>query len=267
MNPLLNSNNVNDESYTLTNINANLPLLSSGLDGLHNFTFKGLDGDRMQLWSRMAREAGAAQAQREKLSASPASSTNSSSGSSVYPSSFLSSANVGPLFFTAPAGQIVKKEVSKAVSTMSPTPAQAALATSISQNISGKLMGALWGAFAPKSTLDMDKVKKVLEGKAELRVVDVESSSAAALEEGLKAMSLAGAAGVSASRKGSVETLEDNLKGMSLSPSSAARKELTPRKECSSTSAVGIFARPMRAGHSPTPAHQPTSKHVVTAQH
>jgi hypothetical protein len=266
MNPLLNSNNVNDENYMHANINANLPLLSSGLDGLHNFTFKGLDGDRMQLWSRMAREAGAAQAQREKLIASPTSSSHSS-GSSGYPSSLLSNTNVGALFFTTPAGQIVKKEVSKAVSTISPTNAQAVLATSISQNISGKLMGALWGAFAPKSTLDMDKVKRVLEGKAELRVVDVEGSNAAALDEGLKAMSLAGAAGVSASRKGSVEALEDSLKGMSLSPSTAARKELTPRKECTPTSAVGIFARPMRAGHSPTPAHQPTSKHVVTAQH
>lgn len=264
MNPLLNSNNFNDESYTHANINANLPLLSSGLDGLHNFTFKGLDGDRMQLWSRMAREAGAAQAQREKLSGSPASSTNSSLGSSGYSSSLLSSATVAPLFFTNPAGQIVKKEVGKAMSTMAPTPAQAVLATSISQNISGKLMGALWGAFAPKSTLDMDKVKRVLEGKAELRVVDVEGSSAAALEEGLKAMSLAGA---TASRKGNVDALEDGLKGMSLSPSTATRKELTPRKDCSPTAAVGIFARPMRAGHSPTPAHQPTSKHVVTAQH
>lgn len=266
LNPLLNGNNLNEETYTHGNSNANMPLFSSGLDGLHNFTFKGLDSDRMQLWSRMAREAGAAQAQKDKLIlASPASSAGSSLGSSAgySSSSVLSNANVGPLFFSAPAAQIVKKEAGNALSAGTPTVSQAVLATSISQNITGKLMGALWGAFAPKSTLDMDKVKRVLEGKAELRVVDVENSSAAALEEGLKAMSLSGP--VASPKKTSVEILEESLKGMALSPSAATRKELIAKKDCSS--AVGIFARPMRAGHTPTPAHQPTSKHAVTAQH
>ncbi|KAG8812321.1 hypothetical protein FRC17_002077 [Serendipita sp. 399] len=255
LNPLLNAAFKRD-SLNQSNATSNMPLLSSGLDGLHNFTFKGMDGDRMQLWSKMAREAGAAQAQREKLLASPASSTDSSIGSSAYSySSALSQSHVNPLFFSS----AIKKD-NKIVPM--PTTTQAILATSISQNISGKLMTALWGAFAPKSTLDLDKVKKVLEGKAELRVVDVERSPAAVLEESLKAMSLAGTPSSSsavASRKSSIDALEDGLKGMSIGSTSALKKE--------GSSPVGLFGRPMRTGHSPTPAHQTNNKHTVTAQH
>lgn len=272
INPQLNSANVPDEGFNQANTNANLPLLSSGLDGLHNFTFKGLDGDRMQLWSRMAREAGAAQAIREKgLVSSPASSTHSSLGSSGYTSSgILSNQNVGPLFFASPTSQ-VKKEVGKALSTQTPTPSQAILATSLTNTVTNKLMGAVWGAFAPKSTVDIDKVKKVLEGKAVLRYHELDSnSSSAALEESMKAMNLSGPASNTISRKNSVAELEDSLKGMSLATGAATKKDVAPRKECGQTaavSAVGIFGRPMRAGHSPTLAHQPPSKHAVTAQH
>jgi len=39
----------------------------------------------------------------------------------------------------------------------------------------------------------MDKVRKVIEGKAVLKVVDVDTSATSALEEKLGAMSLAGA--------------------------------------------------------------------------
>ncbi|KAG8756148.1 hypothetical protein FRC14_003329 [Serendipita sp. 396] len=255
LNPLLNVAFKRD-SLTQANAAPNMPLLSSGLDGLHNFTLKGMDGDRMQLWSKMAREAGAAQVQREKLLASPASSTDSSAGSSSYSYiSALSHNHVNPLFFSS----ALKKD-NKIAAT--PTPTQAVLATSISQNISGKLMTALWGAFAPKSTLDLDKVKSVLEGKAELRVVDVDRSPAAVLEESLKAMSLSGtpsSPSAPVARKSSIDALEDGLKGMSLASTSAMKRE--------GSSPVGLFGRPMRTGHSPTPAHQTNTKHTVTAQH
>jgi cell division protein FtsB len=267
LNPILNLAPASREDAA-----PNLPLFSSGLDGLHNFTLKGLDTDRMQLWTRMAREAGAAQAAREKHSASPASSFHSSLGSSGYsPQSALSQYNVNPLFLLSPAKaglQAVQKEASNS---LSPTPSQAVLATSISNTISGKLMGALWGAFAPKQTLDLDKVKRVLEGKAELRVVDVENSNLTALEESIKAMNLGRA---TTSRKSSVDALEEGLKGMSLV--GAARMDaglVANRKECgamaaaTAASTIGLFQRPMRAGHSPIPAHQPTSKHTVAAQH
>lgn len=265
MNPLLNSTPGVEDSHSQSSLAPYLPLLSSGLDGLHNFTLKGLDNDRMQLWSRMAREAGAAQAARDKLLGSPASSTHSSLGSSNGYSSSLSQSNVSPLFFSSPSMQLVKKEASKA---LSPTPTQAALATSLSSTVSSKLMGALWTAFAPKSTLDLDKVKKVLEGKAELRVVDVDSS-AASLEESLKAMSLGSVTppASSSSKKTNVELLEEGLKGMSLTPAMAARKECAAAAASAACGSLGIFGRPMRAGHTPSPAHQPTSKHTVTAQH
>jgi bZIP-type transcription factor MBZ1 len=266
MNPLLNSTPAMDENQTQSSLAPYLPLLSSGLDGLHNFTLKGLDNDRMQLWSRMAREAGAAQAARDKQLGSPASSTHSSLGSSNGYSSSLSQSNVSPLFFSSPSLQLIKKEATKAVT---PTLSQAALATTLSTTVSSKLMGALWSAFAPKSTLDIDKVKKVLEGKAELRVVDVEHSSAAVLEESLKAMTLGSVTppAASSSKKSSVELLEEGLKGMSLSPAMAARNECAAAAASAACGSLGIFGRPMRAGHTPSPAHQPTSKHTVTAQH
>ena len=272
LNPLLNLAPGNREESA-----ANLPLFTSGLDGLHNFTLKGLDTDRMQLWSRMAREAGAAQAAREKLSASPASSFHSSAGSSGYsPSSALSQLNVSPLFLLSPAKAGLHAAGKEISNSLSPTPSQAVLATSITNTVTGKLMGALWGAFAPKATLDLEKVRRVLEGKAELRVVDVEHSSATALEEGIKAMNLGRPIAKPVSRKSSVEALEEGLKGMSLASASAASRmeaSAAHRKECgkmaaaTAASSIALFQRPMRAGHSPTPAHQPSSKQTVAAQH
>jgi hypothetical protein len=269
LNPLLNSAPASREDAT-----PHLPLFSSGLDGLHNFTLKGLDTDRMQLWSRMAREAGAAQAAREKLSASPASSYHSSLGSSGYsPQSALSQFSVSPLFLLSPTNAGIQAS-QKEGTLSSPTLSQAVLATSISNTISGKLMGSLWRAFAPKQTLDLDKVKRVLEGKAELHVVDVENSNLTALEESIKAMNLGRTTPKPASKKSSVDALEEGLKGMSLA--GAARMDaglVANRKECgamaaaTAASTIGLFQRPMRAGHSPIPAHQPTSKHTVAAQH
>jgi regulator of replication initiation timing len=271
INPFFNSTTAAENQNQLST-ELNMNLLSSKLDGLHDFTFKTQDTDRMQLWSRMAREAGAAQALKERLSLSPASSHTSSLGSSGYSSSPLLSqtgANVGPLFFATPttgALQVAKKD-GKA----EPTASQAVLAASISQNITSKLMGALWGAFAPKATVDLEKVRKVLEGKAELRVVDVDNSKTASLEESLKAMSLSGSTTLTVARKSSVEALEEGLKGMNLvatsSPSPKAQTECVSAASVACSASVGMFSRPMRAGHSPSPAHQPNSKQVIAAQH
>ena len=271
LNPLLNSIPASKEDNA-----PHLPLFSSGLDGLHNFTFKGLDGDRLQLWSRMAREHGAAQVARDK-SASPASSFHSSLGSSGYsPTSALSHFSVSPLFLLSPNKAGLPAGRKEPTNALTPTPSQAVLASSISNTISGKLMGALWTAFAPKSTLDLDKVKKVLEGKAELRVVDVESSSAAALEESMKAMNLGRTTPKPSLRKSNVDALEEGLKSMSLATSAvtgrtdtgplASRKECGAKAAATAASSVALFQRPMRAGHSPIPAHQPSSKHTVAAQ-
>lgn len=64
-----------------------------------------------------------------------------------------------------------------------PTAQQAMLASMASQTLLGKLGSAFWEAFSggspasgsPASKLDTDKVRRVLEGKAVLRVVDVDT--------------------------------------------------------------------------------------------
>jgi hypothetical protein len=75
-------------------------------------------------------------------------------------------------------------------------------------------------ASSSTSSIDVDKVRKVLEGKAVLRVVDVDSNITQ-LEEGMKAVSLVSGRKSpslkrSASSNASVETLEEGLKSMNL---------------------------------------------------
>lgn len=67
-------------------------------------------------------------------------------------------------------------------SKVNPTPQQAMLATMAHQTLLGKLGGAFWDAFSGGSTqgpssqrIDTDKVRRVLEGKAVVRVVDVDT--------------------------------------------------------------------------------------------
>lgn len=226
----------------------------------------------MQLWQKMAREAGAAQKDHSSLTAS---SPSSSSSSSTWASSPLgiASAQVGPHYFTSPKHSLalVKAEDTKVVNPVH----AAAAATTVSQTIVSKLSGAFWDAFSPKpavsiapfstSAIDVDKVRKVLEGKAVVRVVDVENNNIAQLEEGMKAVSLVSGRKSpslkrSASSNTSVETLEEGLKAMNLNRAQT--------KECASTAVLGIFSQPMRAGHAPSSIA--TTSHIgraVAAQH
>lgn len=275
MNPLLNSANFGEGLFNASS----LPLATgNGFEPLNNFTFKTMDTDRLYLWAKVAREMGAVQANRDKtLSLSPASSVNSSLGSSHFssPTLALASANVGPHYFATPAVsatrtavntslQVVKKGDTKASAPI-PSAAQAALATSLSQGLVSKLSTAFWDAFAPKAPspklVDIEKVRRVLEGKAELRVVDVEGVNVESLEETLKAMSLSGASTSSSSIKKttSIEALEEGLKGMSL-------RKKDSMAACA-TVATGIFKHPMRAGNTPSPVHSPTPTHAVAVQH
>ncbi|KAG8695714.1 hypothetical protein FRC09_008982 [Ceratobasidium sp. 395] len=82
------------------------------------------------------------------------------------------------------------------------TPQQAALfATLASQTLLQRMGSAFWDAFSSKSgSVDTDKVRKVLEGTAVVRVVDVEKDGGLdGLEERMKKMSVASGAGVGAS--------------------------------------------------------------------
>jgi bZIP-type transcription factor MBZ1 len=96
-----------------------------------------------------------------------------------------------------------------------PTPQQALLAAMASQTLLERLGGAFWQAFTTHASLndatldarmptwDADKIRRVLEGKAVVRVVDVEpeektvaedakmaSKECSVLEEGMRALSL-----------------------------------------------------------------------------
>lgn len=67
------------------------------------------------------------------------------------------------------------------------------LASMASQTLLGKLGSAFWDAFSGGSTsnskLDTDKVRRVLEGKAVLRVVDVDTPHAPAQQPATSAPS------------------------------------------------------------------------------
>ena len=83
----------------------------------------------------------------------------------------------------------------QASSSSAPTPQQAVLASIASQTLLGKLGSAFWDAFsgsgagpngpaqAGARSWDADKVRRVLEGKAVVRVVDVEPVPAPAVEK------------------------------------------------------------------------------------
>lgn len=156
---------------------------------------------RMQLWRNMAaqQQAGRAQAQQQSH-ASPSPSPLSSPSSS--PSGLAG--GLRPHFFTAllsgkaaanayptpPSSPPLAASSSTAQATQTPTAQQAMLASMASQTLVGKLSSAFWDAFSakpagiPSSTpgasvrparqLDADKVRRIMEGSAVLKVVDVE---------------------------------------------------------------------------------------------
>jgi bZIP-type transcription factor MBZ1 len=199
------------------------PNLGSNFDAfadLNPFTLKTLDAYRMQLWGRMAREAGAQQAQQRQRAQSPVQSQ-------------LTSA-LRPAFFTAPSKErdtarhssptlsALLSGKTPAVPASSPSspraaeiqPQHAMLASLASQTLLSKMGSAFWDAFAgpgtataaspaaaatgrgAKADWDHEKVRKVLEGKAVVRVVDVDTptpgASPDALEESMRSLSLAG---------------------------------------------------------------------------
>ncbi|KZT07941.1 uncharacterized protein LAESUDRAFT_749161 [Laetiporus sulphureus 93-53] len=188
--------------------------LESFMD-MNPFTMKALDPYRMQLWRNMAAQqhyrrqhASHEQQQSSASSSSGSSSSSSSPNSSPSPSGLAGS--LRPHFFTkqpaslstllsgkpaatsyppastSPLASITNK------STPLPTPQQAMLASVASQTLMQKLGSAFWDAFAARPAggkrmpeLDADKVRRVMEGSAVLRVVDVEprpSASAARMQ-------------------------------------------------------------------------------------
>ncbi|TCD63688.1 hypothetical protein EIP91_005093 [Steccherinum ochraceum] len=195
------------------------------------FTLKTMEDYRMQLWTRMGQQQ-AQHRQMQQQAAVSSGSSSSSSSPSPSPSPPLNglASNMRPHFFTSPTLSAILKSTSSAAPVAaypSPPPSppmphatapshaeqQAILAASLaSQTLVRKLGSAFWDAFSGGSSsahgglglpgpkaFDADKVRKVLEGKAVVRVVDVEphqdKAGASGLAEKMAGMSLAGGAG------------------------------------------------------------------------
>jgi len=154
------------------------------------FTLKSMEDFRMQLWTRMGQQ----QAQnRQHLPQDP----NHPSGISGL------AAGIRPHYFSKQSPTLSTLLSGKSASSSYPTPPpsppmansqprqptpseqQALLASIASQTLVRKLGGAFWDAFSgssssptahglPRKDWDSEKVRKVLEGKAVVRVVDVD---------------------------------------------------------------------------------------------
>jgi len=194
---------------------------------------KMFDAYRMQLWSRIVQYQPLQSQQQPpapvtgltaglrphyfvppRAPSSSISSVLSGKHTSTYPSP-PSSPKLGPAPFASP------KEL--------PTPQQALLATMASQTLLQRLGSAFWQAFTADAastettldacvpTWDADKIRRVLEGKAVVRVVDVEP------EEKVRAASVSTQTlpGEEKTRESSTErcvtpVLEDSMRALSL---------------------------------------------------
>ncbi|GJE93689.1 bZIP domain-containing protein [Phanerochaete sordida] len=164
---------------------------------MNPFTMKTLDAYRMHLWTRMAQQ----QAHMRAANGQP--STDSSRSPSPQQLSGLAT-NLRPHYFAKSSSVLSSVLSGKSATNAYPSPPsspptvhatlpgqlpgkqqvtpsqqQAMLASMASQTLLGKLGSAFWDAFSggspSTSKLDTDKVRKVLEGKAVLRVVDVDA--------------------------------------------------------------------------------------------
>ncbi|KAI0674655.1 hypothetical protein C8Q78DRAFT_1067613 [Trametes maxima] len=173
---------------------------------MNQFTLKSMDAYRMHLWGKMAQQ----QAAQRQTQQQPAQSPSGLAGN-LRPHYFAKSPSLSALL----SGKSVAASASQfnpyptppsspplAPATLSsssaqnqhrdaPTAQHAILASIASQTLIGKLGSAFWDAFArPAGALgpngngkrewDADKVRRVMEGTAVVRIVDVETQSAAA---------------------------------------------------------------------------------------
>jgi len=161
------------EKQGAANINPALSTLNSSLghgigafdsfSDVNPFTFKTLDAYRMQLWGKMAAQQHAHHPQPQPQHVSQ-------------PHGFAG--DLRPHFFSSASNV---KSASSPPSPRMPSKEQAAAAAIASQTIFGKLGSAFWEAFSGSSShasatkqWDAEKVRKVIEGRAVVRVVDVD---------------------------------------------------------------------------------------------
>lgn len=149
----------------------------------------------MQLWGRMAQQQAAHHQQQQQPQSQPGQQlTGLASG--LRPHYFAKSSTLSAILagkpsssaYTAPtpSSSTLRSSTTHNQSAATPTPQQAMLASIASQTLLGKLGSAFWDAFSGgssssgRSQWDADKVRRVLEGKAVVRVVDIEATPAAA---------------------------------------------------------------------------------------
>jgi len=159
------------------------------------FNIKSIDNYRMHLWSRLAKEAGAVQAQRERdnLETNP---SITSLASSLRPAFFYAEAREEASKKAASKQAYLPTPPDSRAGSMEPEMRQALYAATLaSQTLVTKLGAAFWEAFSgpagsSSSPLDANKVRAVLEGKAVVRVVSLEEDPADTLIERMGSMSL-----------------------------------------------------------------------------
>ena len=182
LNPGLNPSSFHGliEKKGSANINPNLnSSIGHGLGAfdtfsdINPFTFKTLDAYRMQLWGKMAAQQHPHQPQPQAQSY-------------TQPHGYAS--NLRPHFFNSSNTASKAKSAYPTPPASPPLPSkeQAVAATLASQTLFCKLGSAFWEAFsgspASPSTskqLDAEKVRKVLEGRAVVKVVDVDAPAPA----------------------------------------------------------------------------------------
>jgi hypothetical protein len=171
MNPALNALPPSHGQTPLSGVHA-----FDAFADVNPFTLKTLDAYRMQLWGRMA----LAQQQQRKLqqqqqAAAPAAYTGLAA--ELRPAFFTSApkTNVSP---AALAGKAAAAAAAPLPGMLGARDAQTDLAAAMaSQTLLGRLGGAFWDAFSGgdrRAGVDADKVRRVLEGTAVVRIVDVD---------------------------------------------------------------------------------------------
>ncbi|KAI0302798.1 hypothetical protein B0F90DRAFT_1809738 [Multifurca ochricompacta] len=247
--------NINPSLNTNTPINTPAPF--DTFTDANPFTMKMLDAYRMQLWTRMAQQQHQhaitsqqqQQQQQQQQSASPSpppltglaaglrphyfSSTSSmrnpAAAHSLSPlsgkhhglsySATSTSTSAASAYPTPPSSP----QLGSTSTTSAPSPQHAALATMASQTLMQRLGSAFWQAFSGSSSIarvpawDADKVRRVLEGTAVVRVVDVEpppSSSSTQTQAGQQPACVKLGACV---RETGLGVLEESMRALTLS--------------------------------------------------
>jgi len=196
INPSLNAN----PFFGLGHLqNTNTKATNNGFESymdVNPFSFKTLDAYRMHLWMRMgARAAG-----------------NNTPVSLPSPQMQQPDGLAGlirPSYFSSPSKNTLSEKAELKESTPQFTPQQAVIASIASQTFMQKFTSAFWDAFsspssASKKDWDHEKVRKVLEGKAVVRIVDTGKESASAvssLEESMRNLAIANQGGAKTSPK------------------------------------------------------------------